>query len=125
MNERNGGDVVHEALHHPDVAAGFAVASIHNLPILDAIDRRSEIRIVDARHKQGAAHAADGCARSTGRLGVAITSTGPGAANAARGLFEAVFASSGVFMLTGQVESRFAGTSKGYIHRAERQLAML
>ena len=75
------------------------------------------------RHEQAALHAADGYARATGKLGVAITSTGPGACNAVPGLFEAQFASSPVLMLTGQialldpvcVERRFAVVANGEV----------
>lgn len=125
MTERTGGDVVYEALLALDVDTIFVIASIHNLPILDAVNRRGGIRVIHVRHEQGAVHAADGYSRATGKLGVAVTSTGPGAANAAGGLFEAGFASSRVLMLTGQVESRFYGQGRAYIHEAEQQLPML
>jgi len=77
------------------------------------------------RHEQGALHAADGYARVTGSLGVAITSTGPGATNGMTGLFEAGFASSRVLMITGQTETQHYGKGKGVLHEAENQLAML
>ena len=70
-------------------------------------------------------HAADGYARATGRLGVAITSTGPGAANAVGGLFEAHFSSSPVLMLTGQVETPWVGQGRGALHEADDQIEML
>lgn len=125
MYDRSGGDVVLEALIALDVECVFVVASIHNLPILDAIRRRGGVRVVNMRHEQSVVHAADGYSRATGRLGVAITSTGPGAANAMGGLFEAGFASSRVLMITGQVETRFYGQGKGFLHEAENQLDML
>jgi acetolactate synthase I/II/III large subunit len=120
-----GGDAVVDALTALGVDRVFAVASVHNLPILNALRRRGDIGVVNVRHEQAAVHAADGCARATGRLGVAITSTGPGAANAMGGLFEAGFASSPVLMLTGQVESAFYGQGRGFLHEAENQIAML
>ncbi|WP_051265651.1 thiamine pyrophosphate-binding protein [Nakamurella lactea] len=120
-----GGDAVVAALRALQVDVVFGVASIHNLPILDAIARGGEIRVINVRHEQAAVHAADGFSRVTGRLGVAITSTGPGAANSMGGLFEAGFASSRVLMLTGQVESRFYGQGKAFLHEAEHQLPML
>jgi acetolactate synthase-1/2/3 large subunit len=125
MNDRTGGDIVLEALTELDVDTVFAVASIHNLPILDAIRRRGGVRVVNMRHEQSVMHAADGYSRATGRLGVGLTSTGPGAANAMGGLFEAGFASSRVLMITGQVETRFYGQGKGFLHEAESQLPML
>ncbi len=120
-----GGDLVAAALEALGVECVFGIVSVHNLPIYDAIRRRGVIRTVNSRHEQGAVHAADGYARSTGKLGVAITSTGPGAANGVPGLFEAGFSSSPVLMITGQVETRFYGKGKGVLHEAERQLPML
>jgi acetolactate synthase I/II/III large subunit len=120
-----GGDLVAVALEALGVEHVFGIVSVHNLPIYDAIRRRGRIQAVNSRHEQGAVHAADGYARSTGRLGVAITSTGPGAANAVPGLFEAAFSSSPVLMITGQVETRFYGKGRGVLHEAERQLPML
>ncbi|HYJ66654.1 MAG TPA: thiamine pyrophosphate-binding protein [Nocardioidaceae bacterium] len=125
MSDRPGGQVVVEALFALDVEQVFAVASVHNLPILEAVARHGGIAVGNVRHEQSAVHAADGYARATGRLGVALTSTGPGAANAMGGLFEARFASSPVLMITGQLESRFYGQGRGYLHEAERQADML
>ncbi len=120
-----GGEAVAQTLRALGVRHVFGIVSVHNIPIYDAIARLGGITPVSVRHEQGAAHAADGYARATGRLGVAITSTGPGAANAVSGLFEAGFASSPVLMITGQIESRFYGKGKGFLHEAERQLEML
>ena len=94
-------------------------------PIYDAILRHGGITPIDMRHEQAAVHAADGYARSGGKLGVAITSTGPGACNAVPGLFEAGFASSPVLMITGQIDTPYLGKGKGFLHEAERQLEML
>jgi acetolactate synthase-1/2/3 large subunit len=120
-----GGEAVALTLRGLGVDRVFGIVSVHNIPIYDAILRLGGIEPVSVRHEQGAAHAADGYARATGRLGVAITSTGPGAANAMSGLYEAAFGSSPVMMITGQIESRFYGKGKGFLHEAERQLDML
>ncbi len=77
------------------------------------------------RHEQAAVHCADGYARATGGLGVALASTGPGAANAMGGLHEAHHASSRVLLLTGQSETRWLGKGRSTIHEADRQLDML
>ncbi|WP_242614558.1 thiamine pyrophosphate-binding protein, partial [Actinomadura roseirufa] len=122
---RTGGDLAAEALRALGVRHVFGVASVHNLPILDAMRRHGGITVIAVRHEQAAVHAADGYARVTGRLGVALASTGPGTANTMGGLFEAQFAGSPVLLLTGQIETRFYGRSKGYLHEAERQLPML
>ena len=120
-----GADLAHRALRALDVRHVFGIVSVHNIPIYDAIRRGGGITPIDMRHEQAAAHAADGYARASGRLGVAITSTGPGACNAVPGLFEAQFASSPVLMLTGQVDTPYLGQGKGFLHEAEKQLEML
>ena len=120
-----GGEAVAATLEALGVNHVFGIVSVHNLPVYDAIARRGNVTAVTVRHEQGAAHAADGFARATGGLGVAITSTGPGAANAMGGLFEAAFASSPVLMITGQIESTYLGKGRGALPEAERQLDML
>lgn len=125
MTTMTGGEAVVAALRALGVRHVFGIVSVHNIPIVDAVGRTSGIAFVECRHEQAAVHAADGYARVTGELGVAITSTGPGAANAMGGLFEAFYASSPVLMITGQVESDEFGRGRGAIHQAEQQLAML
>jgi acetolactate synthase-1/2/3 large subunit len=125
VSEQTGGEAVVAALTALGVRHVFGIVSVHNLPIVDAIGRQTRISFVPVRHEQAAAHAADGYARATGALGVALTSTGPGAANAMGGLFEAAYASSPVLMITGQVESAYFGKGRGYLHEAEHQAEML
>ena len=120
-----GGEAVVEALRVLGVTKVFGIVSVHNVPTLDAIGRSDSIDFICCRHEQGAVHAADGYARATGTLGVALTSTGPGAANAMGGLFEANYASIPVLMITGQVDSSEYGRGRGTIHQAENQLTML
>jgi acetolactate synthase-1/2/3 large subunit len=120
-----GGEAVYESLRSLGVDHVFGIVSVHNIPIYDAILRGGGITAVSVRHEQGAVHAADGYSRATGKLGVAITSTGPGATNGMTGLFEAQFASSPVMMITGQVDSQWYGKGKGFLHEAENQLPML
>ncbi|CAM2998775.1 thiamine pyrophosphate-binding protein [Prescottella defluvii] len=121
----NGGLAVALALEALGVECVFTIPSAHNLAILKALHRRGRIRVVGCRHEQGVAHAADGYARTTGRLAVAIVSTGPGTANAMGGLYEAHHASSPVMLITSQVESRYLGRGFGYVHEADNQAAML
>lgn len=125
MPELTGGEAVYESLRALDVEHVFGIVSVHNIPIYDAIFRGGGITPISVRHEQGAVHAADGYARATGKLGVAITSTGPGASNGMTGLFEAGFASSPVLMITGQVETGLYGKAKGVLHEAENQMPML
>ena len=120
-----GGQAVVEVLRTLGVEHVFGIVSVHNLPILDAVARTDGIALVATRHEQGAVHAADGYARATGRLGVAVTSTGPGAANSVGGLFEAAYASSRVLTITGQIDSGYLGKNRGFIHEAPGQIDML
>lgn len=125
MSARTGGEAVVEVLRALGVRHVFGIVSVHNLPIFDALGQAADIELVPMRHEQGVIHAADGYARATGRIGVGVTSTGPGAANAMGGLFEAAYASSPVLMITGQVETAYLGKGRGYLHEAEHQRAML
>jgi len=113
------------ALKLADVDVVFGIPSVHNLPIYDAIRRDGHIRAITVRHEQGAMGAADGYARTTGRLGVCITSTGPGAANAMGAQLEAYVSSSPVLHLTGQIDSRFLDQDRGFIHEVPDQRSML
>jgi acetolactate synthase I/II/III large subunit len=123
--EMTGGEAVACALETLGVRHVFGIVSVHNLPIYDAITRRGIITPIGVRHEQAAAHAADGYARATGELGVVIASTGPGTTNTMTGLFEASFASSPVLLVTGQIDSRYLGKAKGFLHEAEHQQRML
>ncbi len=120
-----GGDAVIDVLEQAGVRVVFGIPSVHNLPIYDAIRRRGSIRAITVRHEQAAAGAADAYARVTGRIGVFLTSTGPGAANAMGGLLEACVSGSPVLHLTGQVETRYLGEGRGYIHEVPDQAGML
>lgn len=119
------GDLVAEFLDAIGVATAFGIASVHNIPMLDAIGRRNRIRFVMARGELGGAHMADGYARATGGLGVIFSSTGPGAANAIGGLIEARFASSPVLHITGQTATRFVDRGLATVHDANDQLGMM
>jgi acetolactate synthase-1/2/3 large subunit len=125
MTTMTGGESVAAALQALGVDTVFGIVSIHNVPTLDAIARTGTIEFIACRHEQGVVHAADGYARASGKIGVALTSTGPGAANAMGGLFEANYASSPVLMITGQAETAEYGRGRGTIHQAEQQLTML
>ena len=121
----NGADLIAAALAGWGVRHVFAIVSIHNMPVLDAINRLGETRIIDVRHEQAGTHAADGYARATGEMGVMIASTGPGTTNTVTGLYEASCASSRVLVITGQAETFYYGKGLSYVHEAENQVAML
>lgn len=107
------------------VKAAFGVISIHNMPILDAFGERGQIRFVPARGEAGGANMADAYARTTGGLGVCLTSTGTAAGNAAGAMVEALTAGTPLLHLTGQIETPYLDRSLSYIHEAPDQLTML
>lgn len=120
-----GGEAVARTLENMGVTKVFGIVSVHNLPTYRALAASDAIEVVACRHEQFAVHAADGYARATGNLGVALTSTGPGTTNAMSGLYEACYGSSPVLLITGQTESSFYGKGKGFVHEHEKQLDML
>lgn len=118
-----GGDILVEVMREADVDVAFGVISIHNIPLVEAIDR--DLRFVPVRHEAAAINAADGYARATGGIGVAITSTGTGAGNAAGAMLEALTAQSRVLHVTGNIASEHLGEERGVYHEVPRQLDML
>ena len=119
------GDLLAEFLAASGVTTAFGIVSVHNVPLLDAIGRRNTIRFVPVRGEMGGGHMADAYARVSGGLGVLITSTGPGAANAVPALAEASFAGSPVLHITGQTATAFIGRDAGGVHDLPGQRAML
>lgn len=112
-------------LEQCDVKAAFGVISIHNMPILDAFAVRGNIRFVMARGEAGATNMADAYARTTGGLGVCLTSTGTAAGNAAGAMVEALTAGTPLLHITGQIETPYLDQEFAYIHEARDQLTML
>src|ERR671929_1274397 len=84
----SGAQTIVGLLERAGVEVCFGLPGVHNLALWEAL-RESPIRLVGVRHEQTAGYAADGYARATGRLGVAITTTGPGASNAVTAVGEA------------------------------------
>lgn len=120
-----GAQLIARGLAAAGVEHAFAIVSIHNMPILDAINQLGATKLIDVRHEQSGMHAADGYARSTGKLGVMIASTGPGTSNCMTGLLEASAGSSRVLLITGQAATDFYGRGLGYVHENDRQVDML
>ncbi|PYE13411.1 acetolactate synthase-1/2/3 large subunit [Paraburkholderia silvatlantica] len=119
------GELIAAFLEQCGVRTAFGVISIHNMPILDAIGRRGNIRYVGARGEAGAVNMADGLARVSGGLGVAFTSTGTAAGNAAGAMVEALTAGTALLHITGQIETDYLDQDLAYIHEAPDQLTML
>jgi acetolactate synthase-1/2/3 large subunit len=124
-NQITVGGAIAAFLEQCGVKAAFGVISIHNMPILDAFGERGQIRFVPARGEAGGANMADSYARSTGGLGVCLTSTGTAAGNAAGAMVEALTAGTPLLHLTGQIETPYLDQSLSYIHEAPDQLTML
>ena len=80
------------------------------LHIYDALYEQNSVQHILVRHEQGATHAADGYARATGKPGVVLVTSGPGATNAVTGIATAFMDSIPMVIITGQVQSRFIGS---------------
>jgi acetolactate synthase-1/2/3 large subunit len=104
-----GAQMVVQALKDQGVDTVFGYPGGAVLPIYDAIFQQNEIRHILVRHEQGATHAAEGYARSTGRPGVVLVTSGPGATNAVTGMTDALMDSIPMVVLTGQVPTFMIG----------------
>jgi acetolactate synthase-1/2/3 large subunit len=107
--ERTGAQVIIKALIDQGVEVIFGYPGGAVLPIYDEIFKQNHIRHILVRHEQGAVHAAEGYARSTGKVGVVLVTSGPGATNAVTGLTDALMDSIPVVCLTGQVPTHLIG----------------
>ena len=105
----SGADMVIEALIEQGVDTVFGYPGGAVLPIYDAIFRQDKVKHILCRHEQGAAHAAEGYARSTGKIGVVLVTSGPGATNAVTGLTDALLDSIPLVCITGQVPTFLIG----------------
>ena len=105
----SGAEVLLRVLRDHDVEVVFGYPGGAVLPIYDAIFKQNAIRHVLVRHEQGAVHAAEGYARSTGKTGVVLVTSGPGATNAVTGLLDALMDSIPLVCLTGQVPTHLIG----------------
>jgi acetolactate synthase-1/2/3 large subunit len=120
-----GAELIVSLLEDAGVEVCFGLPGVHNLPLWEAL-RASPIRLVGVRHEQTAAYAADGYARATGRLGVALTTTGPGAANTLGAVGEAWASRSPILVIATDIPStlRREGAYRGVLHETDGQAAM-
>jgi len=110
MSEQfTGAEIVLKALVDQGVDVIFGYPGGAVLPIYDALFKQNRIRHVLCRHEQGAVHMAEGYARSTGKVGVVLVTSGPGATNAVTGLTDALMDSIPIVCLTGQVPTFLIG----------------
>ena len=108
--QMTGAKMVIEALKEQGVEVVFGYPGGAVLPIYDELFQQNEIRHILVRHEQGAVHAAEGYARSTGKPGVVLVTSGPGATNAVTGIVDALMDSIPLVVLTGQVPTFMVGS---------------
>jgi len=106
----SGAEMVVEALAEQDVDTIFGYPGGAVLPIYDQIFQQERVRHVLVRQEGGAVHSAEGYARSTGRVGVVLVTSGPGATNAVTGLTDALMDSIPIVCITGQVPTHLIGS---------------
>ena len=121
----NGGALVVRALEQAGVEVVFGLPGVHNLAIWRAL-ADSRIRLVGVRHEQAAAYAADGYARASGKPGVALVTTGPGAANAVGATGEAWACGSSIVVIATDIPAalRQPGVYRGVLHETTDQAAL-
>jgi thiamine pyrophosphate-dependent acetolactate synthase large subunit-like protein len=120
-----GGAAAVAALERVGVEVAFGLPGVHNLALWRALGE-SPIRLVGVRHEQTAAYAADGYARASGRVGVALTTTGPGAANTLAAVGEAWASRQPIVVIATDIPARLRrpGVWRGVLHEATDQAAM-
>ena len=120
----SGAEIVIAALHAEGVKHVFGYPGGAVLPVYDEIYKQKYFRHILVRHEQAALHAADAYARSTGEVGVALLTSGPGATNGVTGIATAYADSVPLVVFTGQVATSLIGTVKhNYLVKAVRDLA--
>src|SRR3989449_10143769 len=118
-------DALLKELERIGVDTVFGIISIHNIPFYDAIKRHGGFRVVAGRHEGAVVNMADAYSRVSGKLGVALTSTGTGAGNAAGAIIESWNGGAPMLHVTSQVASAYIETGRGYIHDGKDQFGML
>ena len=109
MTEMTGAEMVMAALADQGVEHIFGYPGGAVLPIYDALFQQDKVQHILVRHEQGAVHAAEGYARSTGKVGTVLVTSGPGATNAVTGLTDALCDSIPLVVITGQVPTHLIG----------------
>ncbi|MGB1666717.1 MAG: acetolactate synthase 3 large subunit [Pseudohongiellaceae bacterium] len=110
MEQLSGGEALIRALHDEGVEFLFGYPGGAVLHIYDALFQQDKVEHILVRHEQAATHAADGYARATGKPGVVLVTSGPGATNAITGIATAYMDSIPMVVISGQVESRMIGS---------------
>jgi acetolactate synthase-1/2/3 large subunit len=110
MATMTGGEILIDSLKKEGVDVLFGYPGGVVIPIFDVLYRTKDIELILTRHEQGATHAADGYARATGRVGVCLVTSGPGATNTITGIATAKLDSVPIVVISGQVKSAVIGT---------------
>ena len=110
MDQLSGGEMLIRALHDEGVEIIFGYPGGAVLHIYDALFQQDRVEHILVRHEQAATHAADGYARATGKAGVVLVTSGPGATNAVTGIATAYMDSIPMVVISGQVDSKMIGT---------------
>lgn len=113
MTKMSGAKALLESLERQNVDVIFGILGGAILPVYDALCGNQKIRHILSRHEQGAAHAAEGYAKASGRVGVCMATSGPGATNLVTGIANAYMDSSPIIALTGQVPA--SGVNSSYM----------
>ena len=125
MAQMTGGQAVVSSLHAQGVDTVFGIISVHTLDLFDALfDRQDDVRFIGGRLELGCGYMADGYSRATGKPGVILTSTGPGAADSVGAMGEAYFSASSILQVTTNVEAEFVGSGRMATHETKDQLGM-
>ena len=109
QREMTGAEMVIQALNDQGVEHIFGYPGGAVLPIYDSLFQQNKLKHILVRHEQGATHAAEGYARSTGKVGCVLVTSGPGATNAVTGLTDALMDSIPMVVITGQVPTHLIG----------------
>ena len=123
MPEMSGAQALVRQLRSEGVDTIFALPGVQIMAAFDALhEAQNDINLVHVRHEQATTYMADGYAKATGKVGVAMAVPGPGALNASAGLGTAFASSSPVLLVSGQIDSGALGKRQGQLHEVEDQL---
>ncbi len=120
-----GGQAIVDCLEAEGVEVVFGIPGEHTITLYDGLFQRPSIRHILPRHEQGAGFMAEGYAMASGKVGVCITTTGPGAFNALTPLAEAYGDSVPVLMIASEIGREFIGQARGITHESKDQLGVL
>ena len=120
MPMMTGGQAIVESLKAQGVDTIFGIISVHTLDLFDALfDNQDDIRFIGGRLELGCGYMADAYSRASGKPGVLLTSTGPGAADSMGAMGEAYFSSSNLLQITTNVEKEFINSGKLVTHETK------